>query len=147
MQPGPFEILDHTADVAIRAYGRTLPELFENAALAMFSTMVDLKSVPGSETRHISVSAPSLEDLLVSWLREFIFISDTEHLVFSRFSIQQLTEPTDEREADLSGIATGGPYQAGVVRMGAAVKAVTYHDLRIERTPEGVWQAVITFDV
>lgn len=147
MRESRFEILDHTADVAVRAYGNTLPELFENAALAMFSVMVDLGTVPLPDQRTISVSAPTLEDLLVSWLRELIFLFETEHLVFAQFNVEQLTQPSDDSEGRLSGMARGAPYGAGVVRTGAAIKAATYHDLKVEQAPDGRWQVEITFDV
>lgn len=147
MQPSRFEILDHTADVAVRVYGSTLPELFENAALAMFSVMVDLDTVPCTETRTISLAAPSLEDLLVAWLDELIFLFETEHLVFCRFAVKQFTSGRCEARPAMSAEARGGPYGAGVVRTGAAVKAATYHNLSIKRTPDGGWQAEITLDV
>jgi len=70
-----YEILEHTADKGVRAWGRTLEELFENAARGMYRLVVDPagKKTDVSMPVAVEVSDPfDRSDLLVKWLRELI---------------------------------------------------------------------------
>ena len=62
-----FELIDHTADVGVAAYGDSLEELFENAAMGMFSVIADAEKVSAAETRTVEVMAEGRESLLVAW--------------------------------------------------------------------------------
>ena len=81
MQPS-FEILDHPADIGFRAFGRTREEVFENAALALFSLACDLQTVREQESRRIEVNAAEQETLLYAWLAELLAVSEGERIVF-----------------------------------------------------------------
>jgi SHS2 domain-containing protein len=146
MQERRFEILDHTADAAIRAHGSSAAELFENAARGMFSLMFDLSEIPATELRAIKVEARTPEDLLVSWLKELLFLFETEHIAFGEFHVTSLTFPTRTKSGSLQAEASGGQC-APLCRLGAAVKAVTYHGLRVSRGESGKWEAQVVFDV
>jgi len=131
-----YEEVEHTADASIRAYGRDLPELFVNAAYGMFDLLADVeKSYPTIE-REVSLEAPDLETLLVDWLGELLYLREAHGEVYEEFEISALS-PTE-----LRAVAKGGKRFAP--RMD--IKAVTYHDLKIEKTEEG-YVATIVFDV
>ena len=66
----PFEFFDHTADIGIRAYGRSLEEAFANAALAVFEIMTDTSKVEQKEYREIYINGYDLENLLYKWIEE-----------------------------------------------------------------------------
>jgi len=134
-----FEVIDHTADQAIRAYGKDLAQAFENAAYGMFSLMAELDTVPQDRSWKIEAEADSPEDLLVAWLSELLFTAETENVVLAWFQIQSL------EKWRLKGEARGGPLTSKVKRAGAPVKAVTYHDLTVEHND--LWKLRITFDV
>src|SRR4030042_1961675 len=85
-----FEIIDHTADVGIIAYGADMKEAFANAAKALFSLITDLDDVEEVTQRDIELTAPDRESLLVGWLNELIYLFDAENLLFKRFDIMQL---------------------------------------------------------
>ncbi|UCH33390.1 MAG: archease [Armatimonadota bacterium] len=158
-----FEVRDHAADKAATAYGRTLDELFEAAAHAMFDIAVDLSTVHAAETRDITLEEQYGEDLLRQWLDELLFLFDTEKIVFSEFSAQvecpQSPERTCRRVGEfaepegklwrLRAAARGQRYSDAMERRGAVVKAVTYHNfaLRPPDTPGGDWVAEMVFDV
>ena len=135
----PFELLDHTADVGALAYGRTLAEAFENAALAMFSVMADLSTVGEEESRDIEVEGDSPEELLVAWLSELLYLSDTQQMVFRRFAIDQM-------DHHLRGRAWGEPIDPDRHALGSGVKAVTRHMLAIEER-EGLHRIQVIFDI
>jgi SHS2 domain-containing protein len=134
-----YEILAHTADTGISAYGRTLPEVFEQAARAMFVLMFGEVSEPTSQGMDVAVSAETVEDLLVAWLSELLFLSEAEELAFSRFEVTGV----DDRSAE--GTAQGVPYPS-VELVGPPIKAVTYHQLEVTQDDAG-WRARVIFDV
>ncbi len=131
-----FEEIEHTADWAFRAYGRNLSELFENAAYALF----DLQGAPTSDaesvTRRVEVAGIDYPALLVNWLSELLFLQETKHETFSHFKVESLNPNA------LTGQISGRPSGP----LNKFVKAITYHGLKIEETPEG-WQATVVVDV
>jgi SHS2 domain-containing protein len=73
-QQKQYEYMEHTADVKFLAYGKTLEEVFENAALAMFNVIIDTDKVSGETTREVFLKSPDLEFLLVDWLSELLYL-------------------------------------------------------------------------
>ncbi len=74
-----FEILEHTADVGIVAYGSDMKQAFANAAKGLFSIITELDDVEETGHRDIALTAPDRESLLVAWLNELIYLFDTEN--------------------------------------------------------------------
>ncbi len=130
-----YEPADHTADLAIRVYGGDLPQLFANAAYALFDLMTELPP-SASRERRVSLESSDLEGLLVDWLNELIYLHETEGETYTDFQIEELS-PSGLR-ARIHGAPT--------VRKTKAIKAATYHDLSIRNTPAG-FEAHIVFDV
>ena len=135
----PYEILEHTADVGLKAYGQTLPELFVNAARGMIALALEPQEVRPSECRKLSARGEDLAELLVHFLSEILYAVDAEGWQFSEFRIQTL-EPTTI-EAEGWGVR---PEQSAHRRV--AVKAVTYHQISVTQT-DGDWEAVVYFDI
>ena len=134
-----YEVLPHTADAGIIAYGGTLFELFENAAYGMFDLMYDLASLGGGPDRPVMAAGDTLDELLVGWLGELLYESETADLAFRTFTVDRL------EEGGVQGAASG-PRRQGVQLSGAPIKAVTYHDLAVVQVPDGWWARVI-FDI
>jgi len=122
-----FEVIDHTADIGIAAYGSDLKEAFANAAYAMFSLMVDLKGVGDALCHEVEVTAENREDLLVAWLNELIYLFEVEGILFKRFRVGELTETR------LSSRCYGEGIDPVRHRIKMAVKAATYHMLKVEK--------------
>ena len=138
-----YEILEHTADKGVRAWGRTLEELFENAARGMYRLVLDPVGKKADVSIPICVDVPDPldhSDLLVKWLRELIYLTDVQKVVFTDFTVHRVTETCVEGEA------RGLVVEDNSVLDGAPVKAVTYHRLRLEQTSEG-WEAEFYVDV
>ena len=134
-----FEILDHTADTGIIAYGIDLKQAFENAALGMFSLITDLASIENDQVRRIDINAPDRDDLLVSWLNELIYLFDVENLIFSKFDIIHLNEST------LSAIAHGEKVDLSRHEIRTGIKAATYHMLKIDEN--NMCRVQVLFDI
>jgi len=122
-----FEIIEHTADVGIAAYGSGLERAFANAAYALFSLMVDLKSVGTTLCREVEVTAENQEDLLVAWLNELLYLFEVESVLFRRFTVGELTE------SRLRSRCYGELIDPARHKIKMGIKAATYHMLRIQR--------------
>lgn len=134
--PGPpYEVLPHTADLAIRVHGRDLGELFVNAARALFAMMTEPPKSTETE-RRIELEEVDAEALLIAWLNLLILLHETEDEAYTRFTIEALS-PTR-----LIAHAAGEKGSATI----RVIKAATYHDLHIRQTPTGV-ETTIVFDI
>jgi len=138
-----FEILNHTADLGVRATGRTIDEAFCEAARALFSVMVDLDAVEPRSEHVIRLEAGSCADLLVEWLSDLLAQKELSGLVFSRFEarIRRLRD-----RALLDGIARGEPLDRAVHRPAAEVKGISYLGLDVRPIGDG-WQVRCVLDV
>ena len=135
-----FEVLSHTADKGIRAFGRDMKELFENAAYGMFSLMADLGKYAPVESRELEVEAPDAESLLHNWLAELLYQFEVDRMLFVDFEIRKIDYHR------LEGTARGLPFNREIEWLGSSVKAVTHHGLCVNRTDER-WEAEVIFDV
>ncbi len=137
--PPRYEVLDHSADAAIVAYGVTQHELFENAAYGMFDLMYDLTALRPTRDRPAMGAGDTVEELLVAWLSELLYLSEVHRIAFCYFTVDRL------EEGGVKGSAGGDPLDEVELR-GPPIKAVTYHDLAVAPVPDG-WWARIVFDV
>ena len=135
-----YEIIDHTADIGLRAYGRDLKQLFANAACGMFGILADLKNVRAKESLEIKLKAPNIEELFLSWLSELLYQYNSKGIIFKEFLIDKL----DERS--VSAQARGERLDLKRHRLKAEIKAVTYHELKVQKVKD-TWQAEVIFDV
>jgi len=135
-----YEVFEHTADIGLHAFGRTLPELFIHAAQGMESLMVAPEQIRPLTSREIAVEGHDEVSLLIAWLNELIFLFDTEYLLFREFEIDAITG------THLKGRASGEPYDAQRHDLSSAIKAVTWHEAAVELTDDG-YKARIIFDI
>jgi protein archease len=134
-----FETFEHEADIGIRGFGNNMKEAFENAAVAMYSVMVNIDVVNPREERTLTVSAPDRELLLVEWLNALLAISDIEHMIFSKFDVK--IEGTT-----LIGVAWGEPLDRDRHEPLVEVKGATYHLLNVKEQ-DGKYTAQCVVDV
>jgi SHS2 domain-containing protein len=133
---GKFEFLEHTADVYIRAYGKTMEEAYENAALAMFETMTDTDEVAQIHKESLEVEAEDQYGLLYNWLEALLVKFETEGMLCSRFQITSWKE-TDEAFKIKSNV-WGEKFDPQKHPQRVAVKAVTYHRMVVIREADRV---------
>ena len=135
-----FRILEHPADIGFEAFGSTREEVFANAARALFHLMVDLDSVEPRDELAVQVEGSDPASLLVNWLSELLYLNDAEGWLFSEFEVERL----DDRS--LAARARGEKFDRTRHRAKLQVKAITYHQLELERTAEG-WHARVYVDI
>lgn len=136
----PFEIIEHTADIGIVAYGTDIKQVFANAALGLFNLMADLDNLKEGVKREIELSAEDVEVLLVEWLNELIYISEVEHILFKRFEINELSNTR------LKATCFGEKIKAGQHRLKREIKAATYHMLKLNKE-NSTYKVRIIFDI
>ncbi|MEA2055490.1 MAG: archease [Candidatus Thermoplasmatota archaeon] len=122
-----YELIDHTADVCIKAFGKNLAEAFENAAKGMFDIITDNSKIENIGQYSIELQADDLEQLLVDWLSELLFLNSANGLVFGFFKVE-----LDEENKKLSAKIFGEKFNLSKHKIGAEIKAVTYHMLEIK---------------
>ncbi len=140
----PYELIEHTADVGVRARGKDERELFENAARGMLSIIAGEQEIIESTSREVALEGRDLEELLVSWLGELVFLIDAKEFLPAGFAVQEV------RKADggwwLRAEVRGEALDRTRHRLRTEIKAVTYHGLAVKRGPSGLSVDVI-FDV
>jgi protein archease len=145
-----FELLEHTADVGVRARGATLEEAFEQATLGLAEvqgapapeegTAGGGEPMAGSGERvAVRVAAPDPGALLVDWLSEVLWLAETRAAAVAGVRVERVG---DGAAAGSVVLVSGGPAPDGTF-----VKAVTYHRLRVEPDPGGGWLVEVYLDV
>jgi SHS2 domain-containing protein len=132
-----FEEIEHTADWALRIWGRDLADLLFNAAYGMSTLLVtNPTGIPLTHQEQIEIKAHDAESLLVNWLSELAYRAEAEGVVFAQFNMQHVTPTT------LQAAVQGGH----VPNLKKHIKAVTYHNLEILKTDAGL-EVTVVFDV
>ncbi|MDX1632153.1 MAG: archease [Thermoanaerobaculia bacterium] len=135
--------LDHTADIGFEVEAPTLSELFREAAVGLARCISSEEGLEPREEHPVERTAASLEDLLVEWLEEQVFLCDTIGLLVSD------VEAEVEESGDgfrVRGTLAGDRFDPDRHGLKVQVKAVTYHELEVENR-EGDWFARIIFDI
>ena len=135
-----YELIDHTADIGIIAFGRDLPEAFSNAAYAMFDILTDADRINGKESFDIQVSARNQDELLINWLDELLFRYETEYILCGKFVINSLND------GNLDATVYYEKIDRSKHEIKTEIKNVTYHQLKIEKKQTG-WSVQVIFDV
>lgn len=138
-----FEILEHTADIGIAAYGKNKREVFINAAKGMFEIIAgENRNLKENFYDKIKLEAESLEDLLIAWLNELLYIGETRLVILNKFQIKELSD--FQIKAEVRGTKINPPS----IKIKKEIKAVTYHRLEIKKDREsGLWRAQVIFDI
>jgi SHS2 domain-containing protein len=131
-----FEFLEHTADAYVAAYGQTLEEAFENAALATFEVMTDTSKVAQTVEDSVEIEAPDEQALLYTWLEQLLINFEIKGNMYSGFKISKI-EKTSEGFRFKATI-WGEPYNPEKHPTKVGIKAITYHRMEINKEPKRV---------
>jgi SHS2 domain-containing protein len=149
MKPN-YTFIDHLSDIGIEVKANSPEELFENAALGMFSIMYDLKSVGANEKVEVSIKGKKgtdIEELLVTWLEKLLYVFETKKMLFCKFDITDIEIAKSIKS--VNAFIYGEKVNLIRHKFFTAVKAPTYHMLKVEKNDKagGMWTARIIFDV
>jgi len=135
-----YETFDHTADLGIRVFGRSYEEVFANAAYALFDLLTDLNRVRENFSYELRVEAADREELLVRWLSELLFLSESRGYLFKNFSFSHLGQTSLQAEA------RGETFDPSRHKFKMEIKAVTYHQVELKEK-DGRWETKVIFDL
>jgi SHS2 domain-containing protein len=140
----PYRFLEDiaTGDAAFEAEGRTLEELFVEAAVATFEVMVDTMGVEAKITREVELKNEAVDGLLFDWLSELVYLKDAEAVLFSKFKVNIKKNDAYDLKAMVSGENIN--QQKHILR--SDVKAITYHMFEVKKTGEN-WTARVILDI
>lgn len=140
MTSGMYRIIEHTADTGFEVSGSTKEQVFESAARAFFAIMWQLGVHQENEPEIIEVKGLDLEELLVNFLEEFLYLFDAKGQVCSRIELESITGNRLRAKAWLQ------KFDETRDRELLSVKAVTYHQLFIG-SRNGMWIARVFLDI
>jgi protein archease len=135
-----YEIFGTTADVGVTSYGGTLPEAFEAQAQGMFDVMAEPSSVQPKEEFAVEADGSDDEVLLVAFLNELLFLFDAKRVLLREFHV------TESGGGRLKAAVRGEEIDLTRHVIKTPIKAVTYHMLKVERTPEG-FKTTVVYDI
>jgi len=135
-----YELVDHTADIGVRLWGPTAEEVFEQAALALFSLVCDPLEAGELESVDVELEAEAMDLLLAAWLNELLYVFEARKLVLTQFDILELGERS------LSARVSGEPLDTSRHILCGGVKAATLHELSLERRGDH-WEGFVLLDV
>jgi len=135
-----WQTFEHQADVGLAVDAPDGPGLFAEAGLALLSLVCDLERVAERERHELSGSAPGVEELLVDWLNDLVYLFEGEGIVCRRI------EFPDWSETSYHAVLYGETADARRHRLRDVVKAATYHGLSVSRDEAG-WHARVILDV
>ena len=130
-----YEFLEHVSDAYIAAYGKTLEEAFQNAAEAMFQTMIETGTVALTLEETVTAEGRDREALLYNWLETLLLKFDMEGKVYSKFEVEKIEKRNSEFA--LKATIRGELYNADKHEPKVEVKAVTYHQMAVKEHKGG----------
>ncbi|HQR09062.1 MAG TPA: archease [Gemmatales bacterium] len=135
------EVFEHTADLGLRIRCGTLAELFGEAGTALFELMVEnMSDVKPLIHRGLRIEQPERELLFFDWLNELLYLSDCEQLVLCQFAVRI-------NHTLLEATVWGEPRDKARHQLDHEVKAITYHQLKLQQEPDGQWLAEVILDI
>ena len=139
-----FEIIDHTADIGLIAWGKSIEELFANAALGMFHIIANQKDLENAKRdfeEEVNVEAIDYEALLVNWLNELLYLFEVKKVLLNYFVVESMGQCFIK--AKVAGSRVGFKDQ----RILRCIKACTYYQTKIEEVRPGLFRAQVYFDI
>lgn len=135
-----YRLIDHTADFGLEITGTDPAALFEQAARAVFDLICDTSRLKGSHRQAIEIRGDDWADLMINWLRELLYCWNGEERLVAGVDIESIGPNF------LRAKVASDDYHPGQHEIRNEIKAVTYHQIRVEPTADG-WMARVILDI
>ncbi|MCF8052764.1 MAG: archease [Desulfobacterales bacterium] len=135
-----WRLMDHTADTGLVIESKDLPTLFAQAAEGLFEMIAERRGSRADQRTEVAVTGVDWPDLMFCWLRELLGVWTGGERIPVGVRILQFAPYWIRAEVKTA------TYDPAVHRLGEEIKAVTYHQLRVEEL-DGGWRAQVIFDV
>ncbi|NHJ24356.1 MAG: archease [Candidatus Lokiarchaeota archaeon] len=145
MKNAGFEFKEHTADIRVKSWGRSLEEAFSQTAYSLMTTLSpDLKKISPIVKKKIKIIAEDIGALLFDFLSEFLYIFDVQGLIFSKIDVLSITKSNNKYK--LVAQLQGENFNSEKHDIGTEVKAITYSFMNIEQSEDRVTIDIV-FDI
>ena len=135
-----FEFFEHTADIGLRIRAPDRQSLFADAAHSLFSLLVaNLETVRCVQLENFAIAGREDDYLLFDWLNELLYTFETKRLLFAQFDVQV-------DDSGITAVCCGEPIDPTRHELDHEVKAITYHELKVENTGHE-WLAEVIVDI
>jgi SHS2 domain-containing protein len=138
-----YKIIDHTADLAVEFYGKSVTELFENSAVSLSEIIYDQKAENGNvHFIDIEVTNNSLEINYIDFIREILYQINQNYYYFYSCKTTFISETALSIKCFYSQLKKD--------EVKNEIKAVTYHECSINNkliTTQKIYFAKVTFDI
>jgi SHS2 domain-containing protein len=135
-----YRTIEHTADIGIEVLAPTCSDIFVRSALALFDMMFGSDSIGKGLEKPIRVEGDNVEELLVAWLNDLLYIYAVDGVIFSGFTDVRL------EEGSFSATGLGETFRPERHGVASEIKAATYHGISVAPEGDG-WKARVIFDV
>ncbi len=136
-----YEVFDHTADLGLRVTAPDFEGLLAEAARGLFSIIMENPDEIRSQQQvRLEIAGKDPPFLLFDWLNELLYTFESRHLLLHDFDVEAIPG------RGVRAGAWGEPLDPARHKLDHEVKAITYHGLRVERTPQG-WEAEVIMDI
>lgn len=140
-----FEVLDHTADIAMRIWAPRLNKLLEESARALTAIMIS-GIIKCERSVQITIDAENEEELFLRWLREVLFLFECGLvLAESRIHTHNFTM-SKTGPLHFSATVTGEKLEPARHDICMEIKAITRHGLSVKKKGSG-WEAQVLYDI
>lgn len=133
-------MLKHSSDVGIRVEGRDPKELFANAAFALFDLIADLNRVELTESLPLEVEGVDRDDLMVSWLREALYLFQVSGYILREVEVQAA------RETFVQATGRGEKFDPDRHEILREIKGIIPNKCRTEKIGDK-WTAQVVFEI
>lgn len=130
-----FKYFDTTADIGVKAYGKTFEEAFKNAALATMNLITDIDEIKPNLTLDVSITSEDLYGLLYDWITEVLIMLYSDSFIASKYNI---TITKNNSEYELNAKIVGDTYNTNIYNYKTEVKAITYHLMKISKKDNNI---------
>lgn len=137
-----FELINHTADIGIKVYGKTLEELFVNSAFGMYNIICEkFKKISPKQKYKNVIKEFDNETLLISFLNDLLYQTFVNKILFCEFQIKSF-----KSDHSISFICYGENYDKNKHGHIIELKSATFHNIKIKKNFWGLFETIIIFD-
>jgi len=145
MKEAGYEFKEHTADIQVNSWGKTLEEAFSQTAYGLMAIISPkLEKITPTTVKTLKIKAEDKQALLFDFLSEFLYIFDVEELIFNHIDVLKIERLNDAFE--LKAVLKGEKFDKQKHEIGTEVKAITYSFMLIEEKKKEV-EINVMFDI
>jgi SHS2 domain-containing protein len=134
-----YRVTERQSALAVKVLGNSQTELFENAAFALFDVMTDIDKVDIKERMPLEVEGLDMDDLMVNWTRELLYLFQGSGYLLKQFDIRHANERSVKAEV------CGERIDPDRHEIKKEINSVAYHQSRMQKTGDQ-WTAQLIFE-